>query len=90
LSAWGRCAIQLWRESDLHMELHDHFELLKETDPQLAGELSSFTTLEHVLNWMKGRRLDLASLDMVTQDEYCHDPLVPLPVEKEWLVFAMT
>jgi hypothetical protein len=37
---------------------------------------------------MKRDRHSLASLEMITQDEYCHDLL--LPVGPDWLVFGMT
>ena len=72
------------------MELHEHLQRMNEDNPQLAQALAGVRTLEHVLDWMKARGLDLASLDMVTQDEYCHDLLLPLPAQNKWLVFAMT
>jgi hypothetical protein len=54
----------------------------------LASQLEGIRTLEHVLDWMKRDRHSLASLEMITQDEYCHDLL--LPVGPDWLVFGMT
>ena len=72
------------------MELHDHFQVVNDSHPQLGVQLSSIRTLEHVLNWMSQRGVSLASMDMVTQDEYCHDVIVPLPADKQWLVFSMT
>jgi hypothetical protein len=72
------------------MELDDHLQVVNSSHPQLGAQLSSIRTLEHVLNWMNQRGLSLASMDMVTQDEYSHDVIVPLPADKQWLVFAMT
>jgi hypothetical protein len=54
----------------------------------LADRLAGFRTLEHVLVWLKADGQPLGSLDMVTQDEYSHDLLVP--VGPDWLAFGMT
>jgi hypothetical protein len=56
--------------------------------PDLANRIAGFRTLEHVLDWLKAEGHPLGTLDMVTQDEYCHDLLVP--VGHYWLVFGMT
>ena len=66
----------------------DYVARLQATHPNLAMTFASFITLEQVLNWMQRDGLPLASLDMVTQDEYCHDLIVP--VGHEWFVFGMT
>jgi hypothetical protein len=72
------------------MEYLDHVQGLAASDPQLAAELSGLRTLEHVLAWDRFRQIDLATVDLITQDEYCHDFLAPLPGETRWLSFAMT
>ena len=56
--------------------------------PDLADRVAGFRTLEHVLDWLKADGHPLGTLDLVTQDEYCHDLLVP--VGPDWLVFGMT
>jgi hypothetical protein len=56
--------------------------------PELAGRIAGFRTLEHILDWLKAEAHPLGSLDLVTQDEFCHDLLVP--VGPGWLVFGMT
>jgi hypothetical protein len=38
---------------------------------------------------MKERCLDLATLDLVTQDEFTHDLLLPLP-DGRFVVFGLT
>jgi hypothetical protein len=57
---------------------------------ELAREWIGLRNLEHVLDWLKIRGLPLAALEMVTQDEYSHDLLTPLPAGDGWLCFAMT
>lgn len=72
------------------MEYPDFVEKLHQTEPDLGSKLKGFRTLEHVLDWLKSCDYDLRRLDMVTQDEYCHDLFFPLPDRGEYLVFGMT
>jgi len=67
----------------------DHIGTLRLDDPELADQLVAFTSIKHVVDWMEHKGLPLASLDLVTQDEFCHDGLVPL-ADGRWLSFAMT
>jgi hypothetical protein len=39
---------------------------------------------------MHCRPVPLAQLDLVTQDEFSHDLLIPLGRDQGWLVFGMT
>jgi len=75
---------------DLNMDYSDSIPALRDTHPQLASKIERFTSLEHVLNWLNAENYPLGQLDMVTQDEYCHDLLFPLPDSGDWLVFGMT
>lgn len=61
---------------------------LRTSHPTLGAGIGGFRTLEHILDWMKEEGLSFSSLDMVAQDEYCHDLLMPLG--DDWLVFGMT
>jgi hypothetical protein len=72
------------------MDYPNFVAALEPTEPQLGATLRAFRTLEHVLDWLKSLDYDLRRLDMVTQDEYCHDLFLPLPERDEYLVFAMT
>jgi len=72
------------------MEYLDHVRRFEGDDQPLAAELSKLRTLEHVLEWIRHRKIDLATVDLITQDEFCYDFLVPLPGESRWLSFAMT
>jgi hypothetical protein len=53
--------------------------------PALA-ELTGFTTLQQLVRWAFSRRADVA--DVVVQDEYSHDVVVPLG--DRWLVADVT
>lgn len=59
-------------------------------DRELADRIAPLRTLEHILEWLPKEGVALSTLDMVTQDEYCHDLYFPLPRSANWLVFAMT
>lgn len=70
------------------MEYQDHYLKLKAADPEIAGELAGIFNLERLLDWMHDRRINFGTLDMITQDEYSHDLIVPIDVN--WLAFGMT
>jgi len=71
------------------MEFLDCLPAIRENHPQLADRIAGFTSLEHVLNWLTGEKYPLHQLDMITQDEFCHDLLIPLPDSGNILVFGM-
>lgn len=64
-------------------------ERLRETDPELADDLNGIVTLEHVLGWMKRHDLALSSVEIIAQDEYSLDFVLPLP-EGRFLVWGIT
>ncbi len=72
------------------MEYIDFLTPLQSTHPDLFSKIEHFTSLEHILDWLPREGISLAALEMVTQDEYCHDLFFPLPDSSEWLVFGMT
>jgi hypothetical protein len=72
------------------MEYVDYLARLQTTHPDLVGKIERFTSLEHILNWLPGEGVNLATLEMVTQDEYCHDLFLPMPNSTDWLFFSMT
>jgi len=45
---------------------------------ELAAEVGAHTTLEQVLQWGGGHRPTRRVEEIVTQDEYTHDVLIPL------------
>lgn len=70
------------------MDYPDYVAELRTSHPSLADRISAFTSLEHILNWLSAENYPIGSLDMITQDEFCHDLL--LPIGNDWLVFGMT
>ncbi len=72
------------------MKYLDCLPAIRVNYPELADRIGGFTSLEHVLNWLTGDGYPLGQLDMVTQDEFCHDLLIPLPETVNVLVFGMT
>lgn len=58
-------------------------------DEALVREVEALGSLERVLGWMQSRGLSLAAMDLVAQDEFCHDLLVPLP-DGRWLGIGLT
>jgi hypothetical protein len=64
---------------------------LAQHDPELAAEVARVTSVRDVLDWMRLRSLPLESLDVVAQDEFSHDALVPLgDARGRYLSFGMT
>ncbi len=56
---------------------------------RLGASHAAFRTLEQVLDWGRSQELPLAVADIVTQDEYTHDVLLPLDT-RHWLVYDTT
>jgi hypothetical protein len=54
----------------------------------LDAELVALTSLENILVWMRANQLPLDQLDLVAQDEFCHDLYIPW--QGRWLVFGLT
>ena len=52
------------------------------------ADLLVLTSLERILDWMQAKQLPLDQLDMVAQDEFCHDLYVPW--QDRWLIFGLT
>lgn len=72
------------------MDYVDYVAALRSQHPALTEEIAHFRTLESVLSWMRKRELPLASVEIITQDEYSHDFLIPLDASGEHLVFGTT
>ncbi len=71
------------------MNYEEHVQHLACQDPALARAVGRFTSLEHVLPWMMREGLPSDGLDVLAQDEYSHDLLLPL-ADGRYLVFGMT
>ena len=53
---------------------------LAQREPDLDTELRDIHGLERLLDWFRDCGISFADLDIVTQDEYCHDLLAPLQI----------
>jgi hypothetical protein len=71
-------------------EYQDHAETLRGTDPELATEVASFRSIEHVLQWMQRRGLTRAAVDLVGMDEFSYDFLIQLEPNGCWIAFGVT
>jgi hypothetical protein len=59
------------------------------SDNKLATELLPIRTLERLLSWLTIRGIDLAKLDLIQQDEFSFDLIVPLDAVR-WMSFGMS
>ena len=71
-------------------EYHRDVAELARHDPELAEQVRGFNTLENVLKWMPQRGLPLSSLDVIPQDEFSLELLLPLGADGRHLVFGIT
>lgn len=60
--------------------LHDHAALAADERARLAALVATQRTLADVLAWARARGASIA--DIVTQDEYTHDVVLPLDAER--------
>ena len=66
-------------------------EELQKSHPELARELSSYTNLEKILRFLEEKQFALAQMDVVAQDEFSHDVIIPFHgSEGMFLVFGVT
>ena len=72
------------------MEYADYVHLLSKDYPDVAREIGAFHTMESVLKWMDRRGLSVTAIDLIQQDEYNHDVLIPLETPGRYLVFGIT
>lgn len=71
------------------IEYPEQLALLASADPALGEQVSGLRNLESILKWAPDAGVPLAGIDLVQQDEYSYDLLLPLP-DARWLVFGVT
>ena len=71
------------------MDYPEQLATLTATDPTLGAEVAKLRNLEAILKWAPTAGIPLAGIDLVQQDEYSYDLLLPLP-DARWLVFGVT
>lgn len=62
---------------------------LTTADPALGEQVAWLPNLEAILRWLPTAGVPFTGLDLVQQDEYSYDLLLPLP-DARWLVFGVT
>lgn len=68
----------------------DDVQNLAVDDSGLAEQLRSIRSLELLIEWLPTQRISLAELELINQDEYCHDLVVRDGPHGRWLVFGLT
>jgi hypothetical protein len=71
------------------LEYDDYVERLRADWPELAAAFAGRDSIEHVVEWLKQRRLPRGSVEMVGQDEFSYDFLINLVDAGRWLVFGV-
>ena len=61
----------------MSVPLIDYADLAATERQTLEGTCAELTTLERVLAWAKGLRPPVGVEEILTQDEYTHDVLIP-------------
>jgi len=73
------------------MSYQDSVNMLKERFPDLATELSRCTNLDRAIQYLgQNETFLLSKMDVVAQDEFTHDVLVPFAKSSEYLVLGST
>ena len=54
----------------------------------INADLAELTSLEKILAWMQANQLPMDQLDLIAQDEFCHEFLVQW--KGQWVVFGLT
>jgi hypothetical protein len=72
------------------MDYPDFVRVLSQSHPALAEEIGSLRGLEGVMAWMRGRGLALSEAEIVQQDEFSLDFVIPLAPEPGYLAFGIT
>ncbi len=70
-------------------EYTDQLEGFLLAEPVLGVEVLRLKNLEGILRWAPESGIPLSGIDLVQQDEYSYDLLLPLN-ESRWLVFGVT
>jgi hypothetical protein len=70
------------------MTYADQLAALSAADPALGAGVAGLRNLEAILRWAPGAGVDFARIDLVQQDEYSYDLLLPLGAR--WLTFGVS
>lgn len=71
------------------MTYADQLATLSAADPALGSQVAGLRNLEAILKWAPAAGIPFADIDLLQQDEYSYDLLLPLP-DSRWLVFGVS
>ncbi|MBY0461197.1 MAG: hypothetical protein K2V38_28065 [Gemmataceae bacterium] len=71
------------------MNYPNQLAALTAADPVLGAQVASLRNLEAILKWAPTAGVAFAGIDLVQQDEYSYDLLLPLP-DSRWLAFGVS
>ena len=60
------------------------------TEEQLIHDISAITNLEKAFRFLQQKNFPLQLMDLVAQDEFSHDVILPLPDSTKFLVIGVT
>ncbi len=73
------------------MSYQDSVNALKECFPDLAAALSRCTNLDRAIQFLASNEMfSLSKMDVIAQDEFTHDVLVPFANSTQYLVLGCT
>ena len=72
------------------MDYSDYLSRFRLVHPLIAEETTELRGLEGVMAWMAGRGIPLAAAEIVAQDEFSLDFVVPLQPDMLYVVFGIT
>ncbi|MCZ2340364.1 MAG: hypothetical protein LC104_01045 [Bacteroidales bacterium] len=72
------------------MDYADHLAVIRSVEPTLAEAIAHIRNLEDILGWIPRENLTFTSVDLVQQDEYSYDFLVPWHDGRRCLAFGLT
>jgi hypothetical protein len=72
------------------MDYADHVRRLAEQAPDLAEHVAGLRGMGGVIAWMARLGIPLSRAEIIQQDEFSLDLVLPLPGEGQWLVFGIT
>lgn len=71
------------------MNYAEQLAALTESDPALGARVAGLRNLEAILKWAPDAGISFAGIDLVQQDEYSYELLLPLK-DSRWLVFGVS
>jgi hypothetical protein len=72
------------------MEYADYVRQLAQHSPDFAEQVKELRGMGGVMAWMASQGIALSQAEIIQQDEFSLDFVLPLPGEERWLVFGIT